>query len=155
MAPPSWAENFAEYNTSTWSVNSWLGGWNGEFSFYTGTPSNRSQNVIVEDGILYLQPDLTANFRPNSGDRLGWKKVLGCGRTDPTKTNDCPRPEDTASFALGGDADGPCSAPWDKRGRRCAQGLTRQQSAPRAIARPRGLSTVCLRCPLRRQSKCN
>ena len=116
VAAASFADDFrGGYNTTTWSANSWLGGWNGEFSFYTGNPSNRSRNIAVEDGILYLQPDLTANFRPDGGEQLGWGRVLGCGRTDPTTANDhhCTVPKDTPSFALDTPEDGPCTVPWD------------------------------------------
>ena len=110
---PSWADSFDSFNTSAWSGNSWLGGWNGEFSFYVGSPSNRSGSVAVEDGILYLQPDLTSNYRPGGGSPLGWQRVLGCGRNDPAQV-DCPDPADTPSFAISAeDATGDCSVPWD------------------------------------------
>merc|ERR1719446_1268271 len=84
---PSWTDEFdgSDLNTSIWDSGSWLGGWNGEFHFYTGEPSNRSANVIVEDGKLYIQPDLTANYRPAGEQRLGWEPVLGCGRKHPSE----------------------------------------------------------------------
>ena len=36
-----------------------------------------------QDGSLLIKPDLTANFRPNGGDRIGWGRTLGCGRANP------------------------------------------------------------------------
>eukprot|EP00931_Biecheleriopsis_adriatica_P023890 TRINITY_DN14998_c0_g1_i1.p1 TRINITY_DN14998_c0_g1~~TRINITY_DN14998_c0_g1_i1.p1 ORF type:complete len:461 (+),score=59.41 TRINITY_DN14998_c0_g1_i1:66-1448(+) len=120
--PPSWADEFeGEFNTSFWDSGSWLGGWNGEFHFYTGEPSNRSSNVIVENGTLYIQPDLTANYRPGGGRPLGWQKVLGCGRTHPSElqnASSCPNPKDMPSFSLATADDQPmdhgrCAVPFD------------------------------------------
>eukprot|EP00931_Biecheleriopsis_adriatica_P023891 TRINITY_DN14998_c0_g2_i1.p1 TRINITY_DN14998_c0_g2~~TRINITY_DN14998_c0_g2_i1.p1 ORF type:complete len:445 (+),score=46.37 TRINITY_DN14998_c0_g2_i1:49-1383(+) len=121
--PPSWADEFeGDFNTSFWDSGSWLGGFNGEFHFYTGVPSNRSSNVIVENGTLYIQPDLTANFRPGGGYPLGWQKVLGCGRTHPSElknASSCPDPKDTPSFSLATAPDQPmddgfCALPFDE-----------------------------------------
>ena len=50
-----------------------LGGWNGEFHFYTGPPSNRSRNLLISEGALYLQPDLTSNFKPTGHTHLNRK----------------------------------------------------------------------------------
>ena len=83
--PASWSDDFQDgFDESKWIASEWLGGWNGEFSFYTGPPSNRSQNLVVDDGVLYMQPDITANYRPDGKAALGWEGVLGCGRTDPS-----------------------------------------------------------------------
>merc|ERR1719247_239371 len=113
LVPPSWADEMNTFDTSIWDAGSWLGGWNGEFHFYTGAPSNRSRNIIVENGTLYLQPDLTANFRPGGKTRLGWNRTLGCGRSHPTNaTSVCPDPTDKPVLELDTPENGNCAVPW-------------------------------------------
>lgn len=103
------------FDTSIWDAGSWLGGWNGEFHFYTGPPSARSRNIIVENGTLYLQPDLTANFKPAGKHRLGWNGTLGCGRSHPSNaTSVCLDPTDMPGLELGTAETGNCAVPWDQ-----------------------------------------
>jgi hypothetical protein len=115
VLPPSWADEMNTFDTSIWDAGSWLGGWNGEFHFYTGPPSNRSRNVIVENGTLYLQPDLTANFRPGGKSRLGWNRTLGCGRSHPSDASSvCLDPTDHPHLELNTPETGNCAVPWDE-----------------------------------------
>eukprot|EP00947_MAST-08B_sp_MAST-8B-sp1_P006234 g6234.t1 len=96
---PSWSDEFASFNSTKWQAASWLGGWNGEFSWYTGT-----RNLDVENGTLFIQPDLTANFRPEgSAQPIGWPAVLGCGRNDPltARADACPNKTETPTTELG------------------------------------------------------
>ena len=49
------SDSFATFNATEWQAGNWLNGWNGEFHFYTGAPSNRSRNLFTENGTLFLQ----------------------------------------------------------------------------------------------------
>ena len=51
-------DNFDEFNMETWSHEVTMGGGgNGEFQMYI----NDRKNSFVKDGILYIQPTLTAD----------------------------------------------------------------------------------------------
>ena len=117
LSPPrAGSDSFKTFNTTEWQAGNWLNGWNGEFHFYTGAPSNRSRNLFVENGTLFLQPDLTANYRPGGGDPLGWTKVLGCNRTNASTAAlpSCPDPSAHPSLVIDADkGTGRCSVPWD------------------------------------------
>ena len=109
---PTWADEFdgPALDPAAWETPAWLGGWNGEFHYYTGA----APNILVEGGRLVIQPDLTANHLVDGGDGrpLGWARVLGCGRTDPraAAADRCPAPADRPAFTLGA---GACAVPWD------------------------------------------
>jgi len=98
---PDWADEFTTFNTSDWTPGAWLGGWNGEFSFYTGGVVEKARNLFVKKSNLYLKPDLTANYKQD-GKRLGWEKVLGCGRTNPADAASakCTNPANKPDFVL-------------------------------------------------------
>eukprot|EP00939_MAST-03C_sp_MAST-3C-sp1_P004279 g4279.t1 len=83
--PPSWSEEFEanQIDPTKWTTSSHLGGFNGEFHFYTGDASNRSNNIVVKEGKLFIRPDLTANYKPDGLRPLGWDAVLGCGSDNP------------------------------------------------------------------------
>ena len=109
---PTWEDEFdgPALDPAAWETPAWLGGWNGEFHYYTGA----APNILVEGGRLVIQPDLTANHLVDGGDGrpLGWARVLGCGRTDPraAPADRCPVPADRPAFTLGA---GACAVPWD------------------------------------------
>jgi hypothetical protein len=109
---PDWYDDFDTFDTDKWEADAWLGGYNGEFHFYTGF-TNRSKNLIIDNGSLLIQPDLTANYRMGSEFALGWKGVLGCGRKDPAdaNNNDCPTPGDTPILALNNPQTTTCDSP--------------------------------------------
>lgn len=83
-------------DSTKWETTTWLGGFNGEFHYYTD-----GENVHVSNGRLQIRPDLTSNFVPGGhAEAIGWKGVLGCGREHPSELKRPTKCQSNESFTI-------------------------------------------------------